>query len=186
MDRHLVRLSKFLSLVLRHDPAKIGLALDPQGWAEVDALLAAAHRHGVELDRAMLLRIVAENEKRRFALSEDGQRIRASQGHSIAVDLALEPIAPPELLYHGTATRFLEAIRRKGLHKRSRQHVHLSPDPATAVKVGQRHGAPVVLTVRAGAMATAGHLFYRSANGIWLTDDVPPSYLEIAPAVDEG
>lgn len=180
MEAQLIRLSKFLSLVLRHNPGKIGLTLDPQGWAEVDArAIAAAQRHGVRLDQDTLLRIVAENDKQRFALSEDGRRIRASQGHSIAVELALAPLAPPELLYHGTTTRVLDAIEREGLHKRRRQHVHLSPDEATALKVGRRHGPPVVLTVQAGAMAAAGYLFYRSANGAWLTDHVPPEYLEI-------
>jgi len=179
MEPQLVRLSKFLSLVLRHNPGTIGLALDAQGWADVDALLEAAQRHGVRLDQETLLRIVTENDKQRFALSADGRRIRASQGHSIAVDLALPPLAPPNVLYHGTTTRLLDAIKREGLHKRRRQHVHLSPDEATALKVGRRHGPPLVLTVQAGAMAEAGYLFYRSANGVWLTDHVPPQYLEI-------
>jgi putative RNA 2'-phosphotransferase len=179
MEPQLVRLSKFLSLVLRHNPGTVGLVLDAQGWVEVDTLLAAAQRHGVRLDMETLLRIVAENDKQRFALSADGRCIRASQGHSITVDLALPPLAPPQLLYHGTTTRFLDAIKREGLHKRGRQHVHLSPNEATALKVGRRHGPPVVLTVQAGAMAAAGYLFYRSANGVWLTDHVPPAYLEL-------
>lgn len=177
MDQRLVRLSKFMSLVLRHNPGKIGITLDPQGWVEIDELLAAANRSGTALDRATLLRVVAENDKQRFAISEDGRRIRASQGHSVEVDLALTPLAPPELLYHGTATRFLESIRREGLVKQSRQHVHLSADETTAVKVGQRHGRPAVLTVRAGAMAAAGQQFFRSDNGVWLTDHVPPEFL---------
>jgi putative RNA 2'-phosphotransferase len=178
MDAQLVRLSKFLSLVLRHNPGAIGIALDPHGWVDIDELLAAAQRRGTALDHATLLRIVAENEKRRFALSDDGRRIRASQGHSVAVDLGLEPAAPPELLYHGTATRFLDSIRREGLRPGSRQHVHLSADHATAVQVGRRHGQPAVLAVRAGAMAAAGFSFFRSANGVWLTNRVPPEYLE--------
>lgn len=177
MEQRLVRMSKFLSLVLRHNPGKIGLTLDPQGWVAVDELLAAANQHGVPLDRATLQVIVETNDKRRFALSDDGLRIRASQGHSVAVDLALDPITPPELLYHGTAAHSAPSILREGIQKRSRQHVHLSPDHATAVQVGRRHGSPVVLTVRAGAMAAAGHLFYRSANGVWLTDYVPPEFL---------
>jgi putative RNA 2'-phosphotransferase len=177
MNPQLLRASKFLSLVLRHDPGRIGLVLDPEGWAEIEVLLAAAQAHGVALDRATLERVVAENDKQRFALSDDGTRIRASQGHSIAVDLALVPVVPPERLYHGTATRFLDAIRREGLDKRSRQHVHLSPDAATATTVGQRHGKAVVLIVRAGVMHTDGHHFYRSANGVWLTAHVPPQYL---------
>lgn len=178
MDQRLVRLSKFMSLVLRHDPGAIGITLDPQGWVEVDDLLAAAGRAGTALDRETLLRIVAESDKQRFALSEDGRRIRANQGHSVEVDLALAPLDPPALLYHGTATRFLEGIRRDGLLKQSRQHVHLSADEATAVKVGQRHGRPAVLRVRAGDMAAAGHQFFRSDNGVWLTDHVPPEFLE--------
>jgi putative RNA 2'-phosphotransferase len=177
METKHIKLSKFLSLVLRHNPAKIGLSLDPQGWATVDDLLTAARRNGVALNAATLQLIVADNDKQRFAFSEDGLRIRASQGHSIEVDLALEPIAPPELLYHGTAARFIESIRQSGLEHRARQHVHLSLDEATAVKVGQRHGKPVVLIVQAGAMAAAGFSFYRSANGVWLTDHVPAAYL---------
>lgn len=185
MNADHTRLSKFLSLVLRHDPGRIAITLDPQGWVEVTELLAAANRHGVALDHATLLRIVADNDKQRFALSDDGTRIRASQGHSVAVDLALQPLAPPAYLYHGTASRFLAAIRQEGLRKRSRQHVHLSADAQTAQAVGQRHGAPIVLTVRAAAMAADGHEFYRSANGVWLTDAVPPRYLDI-PDEDTG
>jgi putative RNA 2'-phosphotransferase len=184
MDKQLVKLSKMLSLVLRHEPERIGLVLDAQGWASVDSLLEAAQQHGIMLDRPTLERIVADNDKRRFAFSEDGTRIRASQGHSIEVDLALEPLRPPELLFHGTATRFLDSIRREGLQKRSRQHVHLSSDPETATRVGQRHGRPAVLTVRAGLMEAAGIVFYRSANGVWLTDHVPAAYLEFPAGGD--
>lgn len=177
MDREHIRLSKFLSLVLRHQPQTIGLTLDAQGWVEVDTLLAAAQRHGVRIERATLERIVATSDKQRFALSADGRQIRANQGHSVAVDLGLAPLAPPDQLYHGTATHALDAIRREGLRKRSRQHVHLSPDPVTAEKVGRRHGRPVILVVRSGAMAADGLVFFRSANGVWLTDHVPPGYL---------
>jgi len=179
MNAQLTKLSKFLSLVLRHDPARIGLILDDNGWVAVATLLDAAQRHGVALDQATLQQIIAENDKQRFALSADGLRIRASQGHSVAVNLALEPVAPPELLYHGTASRFLESIRQAGLEKRSRQHVHLSGEHNTAVAVGRRHGQPVVLIVRAGEMAAAGFSFFRSENGIWLTDHVPVEYLTI-------
>lgn len=176
-DRSLVRVSKFLSLVLRHRPEGIGITLDTAGWVDVDELLAASGRAGVPLDRATLERVVAENDKRRFALSPDGRRIRASQGHSVAVELGLDPVAPPEVLYHGTATRFLESIRREGLRPGSRTHVHLSGDEATARAVGSRHGSPVVLTVAAGAMHRAGHRFFRSENGVWLTDSVPSEHL---------
>ena len=176
-DAALTRLSKFLSLVLRHAPERAGVVLDAAGWAEVDALIAGARRAGVALDRARLERVVRDNDKQRFAFSPDGRRIRASQGHSVAVDLGLTPEAPPETLYHGTAARHLDAIRREGLRPGRRTHVHLSADAATAASVGRRHGRPVVLGVAAGAMHRAGHAFVRSANGVWLTDAVPPEYL---------
>jgi putative RNA 2'-phosphotransferase len=178
MDRSLVSLSKFVSLILRHEPERIGLTLDPQGWAGVEELLAAAARHGTALTREKLERIVAENEKQRFAFSDDGQRIRARQGHSVDVDLKLSAQAPPDILYHGTAMRFLESIRATGLEARSRQHVHLSRDEATAIQVGQRHGKPIVLKVRAGQMHAVGHEFYLSENQVWLTARVPPQFLD--------
>lgn len=177
MDRSLVRVSKFLSLVLRHHPERIGIELDPAGWVAVDELLAAARRADVDLDRATLGRVVAENDKRRFAFSPDGARIRASQGHSVPVELGLEPQAPPDVLFQGTASRFLEAIRREGLKPGARTHVHLSPDEATARTVGQRHGSPVVLHVAAGAMHRDGHAFVRSENGVWLAREVPAQYV---------
>lgn len=177
------RLSKFISLVLRHDPGRIGLVLDPQGWADVEDLIARAKVAGVALDRSDVERIVRESDKQRFALSPDGARIRANQGHSVDIDLALEPEAPPAELFHGTADRNLLSIRATGLHAIARQHVHLSPDRATAVKVGARHGRPVVLVVHAGRMAAAGHVFYRSANGVWLTQRVPPGFI-IFPVSD--
>ena len=177
MDPSLVRASKFLSLVLRHDPGRIGITLDEAGWVEVDALLAAAGDARVALDRATLERVVAENDKKRFAFSADGARIRASQGHSVRVELGLEPVEPPEVLYHGTATRFVDSIRAGGLRPGSRTHVHLSPGEATATAVGRRHGAPVVLRVAAGAMHRDGHAFFRSENGVWLTGAVPARYL---------
>ena len=178
MDRNLISLSKFVSLVLRHEPERIGLTLDAQGWASVNELLDAASRHGTVLTREKLERIVAENEKQRFAFSDDGLRIRARQGHSLDVDLELVAKIPPDTLFHGTATRFLESIRATGLESRSRQHVHLSRDEATAVQVGQRHGKPVVLKVRAGQMHAAGHEFYLSENQVWLTARVPPEFLD--------
>lgn len=177
MDPSLVRASKFLSLVLRHKPEHIGITLDAAGWVGVDELLAAAGRSGFALDRATLERVVADNDKRRFAFSEDGARIRASQGHSVAVELGLEPQAPPEVLFHGTATRFLDSIRRGGLRPGSRTHVHLSADEATARTVGQRHGKPAVLRIDAGAMHRDGHAFVRSENGVWLTEAVPAGYI---------
>jgi putative RNA 2'-phosphotransferase len=178
MDRELVPLSRFLSLVLRHDPAKIGLHLDAQGWADVADLLAKAVAHGKPIDRPVLERIVRENDKQRFALSHDGRRIRANQGHSIDVDIDLDPLIPPDRLYHGTAAHNLASIRANGLHAAARRHVHLSGDPDTASKVGSRHGRPVVLTVRSGDMAAAGHAFFRSDNGVWLTAAVPVLFLD--------
>lgn len=174
----LVRVSKFLSLVLRHDPGAIGLALDGNGWADVDDLIRLADRHGKPLTRPLLERVVADNDKKRFAFSDDGRRVRASQGHSVEVDLALPPADPPAVLYHGTASRSVESIRAEGLRPGSRRHVHLSPDISTATKVGQRHGKPVVLVVRAAEMAAAGHPFYRSENGVWLADFVPVGYID--------
>jgi len=173
-----VKTSKFLSLVLRHKPEEIGLILDANGWADVDELIRLVNQHGRKLDRLLLERVVADNDKKRFAFSDDGTRIRASQGHSVEVDLALPPSEPLELLYHGTASRFVESIRAEGLHSASRQHVHLSLDIVTATKVGQRHGKAVILTVRAKEMRSAGHLFYLSANGVWLTEQVPVEFID--------
>lgn len=177
MDPRLVGTSKFLSKVLRHAPESVGLRLDEAGWVAVDDLLAAARGAGVALDRATLDRVVAENDKKRFALSPDGQRIRASQGHSVDVELGLQPLEPPEVLFHGTADRNLDSIRRDGLRPGRRTHVHLSADEATATAVGQRHGRPVVLRVLAGQLHAAGHAFYRSDNGVWLTDAVPAAQI---------
>lgn len=172
----LVRTSKFLSLVLRHEPEKIGLALDPQGWVAIDELLAKAAGH-LPLTAELLHEAVRTSDKQRFAISEDGTHIRANQGHSVPVELGLAAQVPPEQLYHGTATRFLDSIRRQGLLRGERHHVHLSADTDTAVKVGVRHGQPVVLVVQAGDMHRAGHAFFRSDNGVWLVEHVPPSFL---------
>lgn len=169
--------SKQLSYVLRHRPDSIGIELDAQGWVAVDALLAALAAHGKPIDRALLERVVAENDKRRFALSPDGARIRASQGHSVAVDLDLPVSAPPAVLYHGTASRFMKAIDVEGLRAGARRHVHLSSDVETARRVGARHGVPVVLRVDAARMAADGIDFYLSDNGVWLTAAVAPRYL---------
>ena len=174
---NLVSTSKFLSLVLRHQPEIIGLSLDDSGWADIDTLIRLSQPHK-PLTRALIEQVVEKNSKQRFAISDDGRRIRANQGHSIEVELGLQPLAPPTLLYHGTATRFVDAIRREGLVKRSRQHVHLSADAETATAVGARHGKPAVLIVRAGDMAAAGHAFFRSENGVWLTDAVPVRFID--------
>jgi putative RNA 2'-phosphotransferase len=178
MTEDLKSKSKFLSYVLRHAPESIGLTLDENGWAAVDELLDKAGAAGKRLDHATLKEIVATNDKKRFTLSEDGNRIRAAQGHSVEVALGLEPVIPPETLYHGTATRFLDAIRAEGLKPGSRQQVHLSADEVTATAVGSRHGRPAVLRVAAGAMHMAGHAFFQADNGVWLTDHVPPQFLQ--------
>ena len=172
------RISKFLSLVLRHEPGCIGIVLDEQGWTDCEKLIQAAGRHGMRFNLATLLEVVRTSDKKRLRLSEDGTRIRANQGHSVKVDLGLEPKQPPEMLYHGTVEKFLEAIRSTGLHKGERHHVHLSPDLKTATKVGERRGKPVILTIRAAAMSAAGHPFYLSDNGVWLTDAVPPEFID--------
>ncbi len=170
-----MKVSKYLSRHLRHQPGRIGLVLDPHGWVAVDDLLRAMARHGMPLSRAELEHVVAVNDKRRFTI--DGDRIRASQGHTVDVDLGLPPATPPAYLYHGTVAANLAAIRAEGLRPMARHHVHLSPDRETATRVGARRGRPVVLSVDAGAMHRDGHVFHVSANGVWLTDAVPTRYL---------
>ena len=180
----LKHISKLLSLVLRHAPETIGIDLDAQGWADVEQLLGRAREKGTAITREQLVAVVRTSDKQRFALSEDGRRIRANQGHSLStVDLQLAASTPPPVLYHGTADRFLDAIRAQGLRPGARQHVHLSRETATATTVGARHGRAVVLSVDAAHMHRQGHLFYRSANGVWLTDAVPPAFITFpAPA----
>ena len=173
----LVRASKRISRHLRHRPDEIGIELDPAGWVEVDTLLDALGRHGRRVDRALLDEIVATSDKQRFAFDATRTRIRANQGHSVAVDLELPIAQPPAVLYHGTHPGALDAIRREGLRPMSRHHVHLSPDRDTAVRVGGRRGHPVVLEIDAAALAADGHEFRCSANGVWLVDDVPPHRL---------
>ncbi|MEO1524159.1 MAG: RNA 2'-phosphotransferase [Planctomycetota bacterium] len=174
----IVATSKFLSLILRHQPETIGVTLDPEGWLDIDTLIRQANKHGRELSKELIQVVVAENDKQRFALSSDGLRLRANQGHSIrSIDLDLQAVAPPEILFHGTIEKFLTSIRSRGLLKQNRNHVHLSADRDTAIKVGSRRGKPVILEVRATEMHRDGHDFYRSENGVWLTDHVPPSYL---------
>ncbi|WP_082814514.1 RNA 2'-phosphotransferase [Collimonas fungivorans] len=169
--------SKFLSLVLRHKPEQIGLILDSEGWASVDELVKLSNANGQSFDRQTIEAIVAESDKQRFALSRDGLRIRANQGHSVNVSLGLEPIVPPDTLYHGTASRFLPSIELSGLHSAQRLKVHLSSDASVAEHVGARHGKPIVLIIDAQAMSADGHLFYLSQNGVWLTDAVPVNYI---------
>lgn len=173
----LVRVSKYLSKHLRHDPGRLGLTLAPGGWVEVDALLTACARNGVVISRAQLEAVVRGSDKQRFAFDETGARIRANQGHTVAVDLQLAPQAPPDELFHGTGERTVPAILRHGLLKMARHHVHLSADRGTAVKVGARHGRPAVFVVASGRLHADGATFYCSANGVWLVEHVPPAYL---------
>ncbi|SEN78553.1 putative RNA 2'-phosphotransferase [Mucilaginibacter gossypiicola] len=176
-EKETTALSKFLSLVLRHQPETIDIKLDEQGWVTVDELLRKAQAHGKNITPDVLNHIVETNTKKRFAFDDTGKKIRASQGHSVDVELGYEPQMPPDVLYHGTGSQSVDAILQSGLEKRSRQHVHLSSDLDTAVKVGQRHGKPVILTVAAGAMHLQGHRFYLSANNVWLTDFVPAGFI---------
>ncbi len=171
--------SKFLSLVLRHEPQRIGLTLDAAGWTPVQDLLDKLAAVGQSLSREQLQTVVDTSDKKRFAFSDDGTRIRANQGHSVEVDLGLAPVQPPDVLHHGTASRFLASILAGGLDKRERHHVHLTTDLDIARSVGQRYGAVVLLDIVAAQMVADGHVFFRSDNGVWLTDSVPPRYLKL-------
>ncbi|MCM8529004.1 MAG: RNA 2'-phosphotransferase [Lentisphaeraceae bacterium] len=175
--RNLKSISKFMSLILRHDPGRVGIELDNEGWVEVAVLIDAMNKAGKSVDLELIQEVVMSNDKQRFTFSEDGSRIRANQGHSVSIDLKLEPQVPPEFLFHGTATKNLDSIRSEGLDKRARQHVHLSADKVTATKVGQRHGKVVILNVRSGDMHRAGFEFFLSKNGVWLTDSVPVEFI---------
>ena len=177
-SRDMVRASRFMSMALRHDPDGAGITLDANGWTEISGLLDAFQAHKHKVDRAMLHRIVAADAKGRFVISPDLRRIRAAQGHSVAVDLELEAARPPGLLYHGTVGANLPGIREHGLLRMRRQYVHLSADRETAAIVGGRRGSPVVLTVQAGVMHAAGAVFYRSQNGVWLTDKVEGRWID--------
>lgn len=172
-----IKVSKFLSLILRHKPETVGIALDDGGWAEVAELLPAMAQHGTELSFDELVKVVETNDKQRFSFNEDRTRIRAAQGHSKQVELGYAPAVPPNRLFHGSVAKFLGSIREQGLVPGSRQQVHLSVDVETAERVGQRRGQPVVLTIDAAAMQADGHAFFVSDNGVWLTDKVPPRYI---------
>jgi putative RNA 2'-phosphotransferase len=184
LPARLVKLSKLLSLVLRHKPETLALTLDEQGWVAIDVLLQQAAAAGQPIDRNDLEQVIARNDKSRFTRSADGLRLRAAQGHSLPVQLDLAPRTPPEILYHGTATRFLDAIRAEGLQPRGRNHVHLSTDSKTAREVGRRHGRAVVLAVAAAAMHAAGWMFFQAENGVWLTPAVPAQFLRVIDGAD--
>lgn len=169
--------SKFISLILRHKPETIGIELDEHGWANTEELIEGVNRTH-PLDMELLEKIVAEDEKQRYSFNEDKTKIRANQGHSIPVDVELEEKEPPEILYHGTGEKFVSSIDEMGLIPKSRLYVHLSKDVDTAIKVGSRHGRPVVYDVDSGGMYRDGYRFYRSVNGVWLTKEVPVRYLK--------
>lgn len=177
MPHDFVQFSKFISYLLRHKPDSIGLPLDPQGWAVIDELIDKVNASGTTFSRVELLKLVADSNKKRFSISDDGQRIRAVQGHSVTVELGLMSQEPPHVLYHGTAIRFVSSILVDGLKPQARQQVHLSDDETTAHHVGQRHGKPAILKIEALCMHTKGFKFFLAENGVWLIDYVPPEFL---------
>ena len=183
-ERHL-KVSKFLSLVLRHQPEKIGITLALEGWVSVSELLQAAQANSFHLTLEELQEVVSQNDKQRFSFSPDGSLIRANQGHSVKVELGYEPAMPPPVLFHGTAERSLSSIKEQGLSKGRRHDVHLSEQVETAVAVGRRCGQPVILTIASGEMHRDGHLFRRSANGVWLTEHVPVPYITFRGETDQ-
>ena len=169
-------ISKYIALILRHKPETIGISLDEHGWADVDELIKGISKT-YEFDMGMLEEIVATDNKQRYSFNEDHTLIRANQGHSVPVDVELEEVEPPETLFHGTGEKYTASIDEQGLIPKSRLYVHLSGDSETAVKVGQRHGKPVVYVVKSGEMHRNGYLFFRSVNGVWLTKEVPVKFL---------
>lgn len=177
-EADLTRWGKLLALVLRHKPQELGLTVDAHGWAQVDAVVQAFSKIG-PFDKGLLERIVREDSKGRYSFSEDKTKIRANQGHSLPVDVGLAQAQPPEVLYHGTGAKYVQSINTQGLLPQTRLYVHLSQDVVTAVKVGKRHGKPVIYRVAAGEMARAGCEFYLSVNGVWLTKRVPAKYLQL-------
>ncbi|VEP14341.1 putative RNA 2'-phosphotransferase [Hyella patelloides LEGE 07179] len=175
----LVKISKFLSYHLRHRPDLLGLELSPGGWVEVNRLLQAAKKHNFSISSLELQQVVEQNDKQRFSFNERGNLIRANQGHSVRVDLQLKPVTPPDVLYHGTYSKAIASIKKQGLKKMSRHHVHLSSDINTAQRVGARRGYPVIFQIDALAMSKAGYIFYCSDNGVWLTEEIPVKYLQV-------
>ncbi len=178
-ERRKTRISKFLSLILRHKPETINLVLDENGWANVAELLEKSAKAGDGFSLEELTEVVATNDKNRFSFDAPKTKIRASQGHSIAIKIEFERRIPPPILYHGTAERNLDSILETGLEKRGQHHVHLSSDAETARKVGARHGKPAILQIDAARMTARGCRFYISANGVWLVDEVSPEFLKV-------
>lgn len=178
-EKQQIQLSKFLSLILRHKPETIGIELDPNGWVDVNELIQKSNKNGIQFDRETLNHIVATNSKKRFAFNNKLDKIRASQGHSVEIKLGYKNQKPPEILFHGTSNKSVQSILETGLEKRNRQHVHLSSDIETAIKVGQRHGKPIVLVILAQKMYEDNFEFFISENGVWLTYYVPTKYLKL-------
>ena len=176
-ERENTTISKFLSLVLRHNPETIGIRLDEQGWTDVDILLQQLNKHGHAVNAEVLNHVVKTNSKNRFAFNSDHTKIRANQGHSVEVELGLQPKQPPAILYHGTAERFLDSIMQSGLQKQERHHVHLSETKEIAISVGQRYGKPVLLCINAEEMHKGGFRFFVTENNVWLTDHVPVEFI---------
>lgn len=169
--------SKYISLILRHKPEVVGLKLDEHGWVNVAQLIGGVSRKYL-INQSILEEIVETDNKQRYSFNADKTKIRANQGHSVNVDVELEEYQPPEILWHGTDKKFVNAINEQGLIPKSRLYVHLSKDPETARQVGARHGEPVLYVVSAGQMFRDGYKFYLSKNGVWLTKEVPVKYLE--------
>lgn len=179
-EKDSTRLSKFLSLVLRHRPEQIGITLDVQGWTEVDVLIQQMNSKGMSITPEKLQQVVETNNKNRFAFNETKTKIRASQGHSVAIELGYIPQTPPPLLYHGTGKKHLPSIMASGLEKMKRHHVHLSTDVATALQVGRRHGEAILLHINAAKMQADGFRFFLSENKVWLTERVPVDYITLS------
>lgn len=177
-ERRLERISKFISMILRHRPEVIGITLDEHGWANVDELVEGINKNEA-FSKATLEKIVKTDKKQRYSFSQDKTLIRANQGHSIPVDVELEKKEPPKVLYHGTGSRFVKSIQEQGLLPMERLYVHLSTDVETATNVGKRHGTPVIFKVNAEQMQKDGYDFFQSVNGVWLTKEVPTKYLEL-------
>ncbi|MCT6589341.1 RNA 2'-phosphotransferase [Pantoea dispersa] len=179
MSKKYTDISKFLSYLLRHQPEAVGLSLDKDGWAVITDLILCAKQEGYILDPDIIQAVITSSDKKRFILSDDGLHIRAAQGHSTQqVDIAYQEKTPPDILYHGTATRFISEIREQGLLPMSRQYVHLSTDEVTAIQVGQRHGKPLVLKIKALTMYEQGFKFFQAENGVWLTSSVPYQFIQ--------
>ena len=177
--KNIETIGKYLSLILRHKPETIGISLDEHGWGDVEEIIEGISRQYPEMNMALLEEIVETNNKKRYSFNEDKTLIRANQGHSIPVDVELEVMVPPDILYHGTGEKYVSSINEQGLIRKSRLYVHLSADLETAKKVGVRHGKPAIYVVDCKKMYQDGYVFYESVNGVWLTEAVPVEYISL-------